>query len=53
MSGARVDIVPGTGSRATHGNYYWRADLVPADCTRTVARFPATHWFDGCPLATM
>ena len=48
-----LDIVLGTGSWATHGNYYWLADLVPADYLRTVARFPATHWFDGCPLATM
>lgn len=46
MSGARVDIVPGTGSRATHGNYYWRADLVSQDCTRTVARLQAIPWFN-------
>ena len=48
-----LDIVLGTGSWATHGNYYWLADLTPADYPRTVARFPVTHWFDGCPLATL
>jgi hypothetical protein len=48
-----IDIVLGTGSWATHGNYYWLADLTPERYAATIARFPTHHWFDGCPLATM
>ena len=48
-----LDIVLGTGSWATHGNYYWLADLAPDRYGDTVARFPRRHWFDGCLLATM
>ena len=45
-----IDIVLGTGSWATHGNYYWLADLTPASYPALVERFPMRHWFDGCPL---
>jgi len=45
-----LDIVLGTGSWATHGNYYWLADLTPAHYPALVERFPTHHWFDGCPL---
>jgi len=48
-----IDITLGTGSWATQGNYYWLADLTPERYAATVGRFPARHWFDGCPLATM
>jgi hypothetical protein len=48
-----LDIVLGTGSWATHGNYYWLADLTPDRYAATVARFPTHHWFDGCPLSTL
>jgi hypothetical protein len=40
----------GHGSWATHGNYYWLADLTPAHYPALVERFPTHHWFDGCPL---
>lgn len=48
-----IDIVLGTGSWATHGNYYWLADLTPDRYAAMIARFPARHWFDGCPLSTL
>ena len=48
-----LDIVLGTGSWATHGNYYWLADLTPERYPGTVSRFPSRHWFDGCLLSTM
>jgi len=48
-----LDVVLGTGSWATHGNCYWLADLAPDRYGEMVRRFPDTHWFDECPLATM
>ncbi|MEO8487353.1 MAG: hypothetical protein ABI585_13560 [Betaproteobacteria bacterium] len=45
-----LDITLGTGSAATHGNYYWLADLTPGGYVATVTRFPVRHWFDGCAL---
>ena len=48
-----IDIVLGTGSWATHGNYYWLEDLTPAGYAATIARFPRNYWFDGCPLSTL
>ncbi len=48
-----IDIVLGTGSWATHGNYYWLADLTPERYDATIARFPTHRWFDGCPLSTL
>lgn len=48
-----LDIVLGTGSWATHGNYYWLADLTPDGYAATIRRFPRFHWFDACPLSTL
>jgi hypothetical protein len=48
-----LDVVHGLGSWATHGNYYWLADLRPEGYAAMVERFPKRFWFDGCPLATM
>ncbi|MEO8487710.1 MAG: hypothetical protein ABI585_15390 [Betaproteobacteria bacterium] len=48
-----LDIVLGTESPATHGNYYWLADLTPGTFDRTRRRFPVRHWFDDVPLATL
>jgi hypothetical protein len=48
-----LDIVLGTGSWATHGNYYWLADLAPDGYAATIRRFPTHHWFDACPLSTL
>ena len=48
-----IDIVLGTGSWATHGNYYWLADLAPEGYAATIPRFPTHHWFDACPLSTL
>ena len=48
-----LDVTLGTGSWATHGNYYWLADLTPEGYAATVSRFPTRHWFDGCPLSML
>lgn len=48
-----LDIVHGTGSPGTHGNYYWLADLDEATLEATVRRFPRGRWFDGVPLADL
>jgi glycosyltransferase involved in cell wall biosynthesis len=48
-----LDIVHGTGSPGTQGNYYWLADLDEAALEATVRRFPRRRWFDGMPLAEL
>jgi hypothetical protein len=46
-----LDIVYGTGSPSTQGNYYWLADLEESMLEASTLRFPRRHWFDGMPLA--
>ncbi len=46
-----ADMVLGTGSSATFGNYYWLADLTPESVDRTSSRFPERFWFDHRPLS--
>lgn len=48
-----LDILYGTRSVVSIGNYYRIADLRPSDLEGTVAGFPDTYWFDGRPLAGM
>jgi glycosyltransferase involved in cell wall biosynthesis len=48
-----LDVVYGTGSPATQGNYYWLADLDESALPATVRRFPFRHWFDRTPLAEL
>jgi hypothetical protein len=48
-----LDIVYGTESAATQGNYYWLADLTAATLGEITPRFPRRHWFDGQPLAEL
>lgn len=48
-----IDVVLGTGSWATYGNYYWLADLTPDAFDATIPRFPERFWFDGRPLASI
>ncbi|MBE7524742.1 MAG: glycosyltransferase [Burkholderiales bacterium] len=48
-----LDVVLGLRSWATHGNYYWLADLTPAALDDTARRFPHAYWFDDCPLAAL
>jgi glycosyltransferase involved in cell wall biosynthesis len=48
-----LDIVHGTGSPGTQGNYYWLADLDEAALAATVRRFPRHRWFDRVPLAEL
>jgi hypothetical protein len=48
-----LDIVFGTGSSATQGNYYWLADLDERALEATARRFPRRHWFDGIALAQL
>ena len=48
-----ADIVYGTRSSATHGNYYHLASLTEAGLAGTVRRFPSRRWFDDVPLADL
>jgi len=48
-----LDIVLGTRSSGTHGNYYWLPALAPRDLPATVGRFPRTRWFDGRALESL
>lgn len=48
-----LDIALGLRTWATHGNYYWLADLEPATLESTVRWFPSTYWFDDCPMAEL
>jgi len=48
-----ADVVYGTGSAATHGNYYHLESLTAAAFADTLRRFPTHRWFDGVPLASL
>lgn len=48
-----ADIVYGTGSGATHGNYYHLNTLTEAGFPDTIRRFPTHRWFDDVPLASL
>ena len=48
-----LDIVYGTGSPSTQGNYYWLADLEESGLEATTRRFPRRHWFDDIPLTEL
>jgi hypothetical protein len=48
-----ADIVYGTRSGATHGNYYHLETLTEARLPDTIRRFPARRWFDDVPLAAL
>jgi glycosyltransferase involved in cell wall biosynthesis len=48
-----LDIVLGTRSPGTHGNYYWLPALAPRDLAATVGRFPRARWFDGRSLESL
>jgi hypothetical protein len=46
-----LDILLGTRSLTTMGNYYSLRALNEVDLPSTVARFPRSHWLDHRPLA--
>lgn len=48
-----LDVVHGTRSTRTHGNYYSLQALTEEELPRTVARFPRNHWFDHQPLSEL
>ncbi len=48
-----LDILYGTRSVQSLGNYYALRELTEADLPGTVERFPSHHWFDGTALAEM
>lgn len=48
-----ADIVYGTGSYATYGNYYHLSTLTEARLADTIGRFPTHRWFDGVPLRSL
>jgi hypothetical protein len=48
-----LDVVYGTESAQTQGNYYWLADLTEATLAATTRRFPRRHWFDRRPLCAL
>jgi len=48
-----LDLVYGTRSPRSHGNYYSLRSLTEDALAETVARFPRAHWFDHQPLALM
>lgn len=48
-----LDILYGTRSTQTMGNYYSLRTMRESDLVETVARFPSHHWFDQQPLAEM
>jgi hypothetical protein len=48
-----LDVVYGTGSPATQGNYYWLAELTAGTLGSVTRWFPRRHWFDGLPLADL
>jgi glycosyltransferase involved in cell wall biosynthesis len=48
-----LDILLGTRSTRTIGNYYSLEALTELDLPATVERFPRHHWFDGQPLAEL
>lgn len=46
-----LDVLYGTDSNRSTGNYYELGRLTPADLDATIDRFPRYRWFDGRPLA--
>jgi hypothetical protein len=48
-----LDILFGTGSVQTQGNYYLLGSLDAGSLPATVGRFPRYHWFDRRPLAAL
>jgi hypothetical protein len=48
-----LDILYGTRSIRSIGNYYDLAELNEANLLETVERFPRYHWFDQQPLVEM
>lgn len=48
-----LDILFGTRSLRTMGNYYSLRSLTEFDLPGTIARFPRAHWFDHQPLSQM
>jgi hypothetical protein len=48
-----LDVVYGTESAATQGNYYWLADLTETTLETITRRFPRRHWFDRKLLAEL
>jgi glycosyltransferase involved in cell wall biosynthesis len=42
-----LDILYGTRTTESIGNYYDLAELTEADLPDTIERFPSRHWFDG------
>jgi len=48
-----LDILFGTRTTQTHGNYYLLSALTPASFETTVQRFPRAHWFDHQPLSAL
>jgi hypothetical protein len=48
-----LDVVYGTESAATQGNYYWLADLSETSLVSTTRCFPRCHWFDRRPLSEL
>ena len=48
-----LDILLGTRSLTTMGNYYSLRSLSEFDLQSTIVRFPRTHWVDHRPLARL
>jgi hypothetical protein len=48
-----LDILFGTGTTQTLGNYYLLATLDPSALDQVCPRFPQVHWFDRQPLACL
>jgi Glycosyl transferase family 2 len=48
-----LDILLGTRSVTTMGNYYSLQALTEFDLPATITRFPRNHWFDRQPLSQM
>jgi hypothetical protein len=48
-----LDILHGTQSPRSMGNYYELAELNGANLLETVECFPRYHWFDQHPLSEM
>lgn len=46
-----LDVLYGTQSLTTFGNYYSLATITEDDLQDTIQRFPRRHWFDQQPLA--
>ncbi len=48
-----LDILFGTRSTQTHGNYYLLSTLTADTLEQTTTRFPRVHWFDGQALSEL